>query len=89
MYYDLTIPMAGVVTPQATIDKPRPDAGYTPFEHGMITNPATQASTMEVCPGCAVAYGGAQTYSGITTGNYWEAGAGILNIVGGGLGLLF
>lgn len=53
----------------------------------MITSPATQASAMIVCPGCAVGVGGLQVYSGVSTGNYREAAAGGVNILLGAIGL--
>jgi hypothetical protein len=71
----------------ATVGAPDPRAGYSDFEWGMITAPTTQASALAVCPGCAVAIGGMQTYSGVQSGNYMEAGAGLLTMAGGAVGL--
>jgi len=72
---------------KAQIKSPDPFAGYSDFERGMITSPTTQAAALTVCPGCAVGIGGLQTYSGIQSGNPWEAGAGVLTMIGGGIGL--
>jgi hypothetical protein len=66
---------------QATMSSPDPLGGYTDFERGMITSPATHASIGLMVPGYNFGMRAAATFNGLRSGDKIETGLGVVTML--------
>jgi RHS repeat-associated protein len=69
----------------ATVGPPDVRQGYTDFEWGMATSPATHWAIGMMLPGYNMTVATAMTYDGVRNGDYLQASLGVVGMAGGGL----